>query len=101
MKIQERIHEFKTGGIRQNRYGDSDVDGVKKGSLLQWLGATLMGIFVFAGIRLLVGGLDTSGWSDAEITIVKTLIPLALAIMAIVAVLSGWREIKRDGRREK
>jgi len=56
------------------------------------LGA-IIGAVAFVAVRSMVSGLDTSGWGSAEITMIRTILPLAISIMAVVVVFVGLQKI--------
>ena len=89
MRINDRIHELKTSGIRRSYHEDSGEEKSTGKKVMYGMIFLVTTIFVFILMLVLLGNMDTSGCSDAEITIVKTLIPLAVAIMTGTAVLIG------------
>ena len=56
------------------------------------LGAVL-GVIMFIIVRELISGLSTSTWGTAEVTMMYTILPLAVAVAAVMAVLAGLRKI--------
>jgi len=50
-------------------------------------------VIAYMIIRELVDGLDTSGWGTAEVTMLNTILPLVMAVVAVVVVLAGLRRI--------
>lgn len=53
----------------------------------------IVGAVAFVAVRALVSGLDTSGWGAAEIVMMRTVLPLALAIAAVVVVFVGLTKV--------
>ena len=58
------------------------------------LGA-IVGVISFIIVRELVSGLSTSGWSTAEVTMMFTILPLVVAVAAVLVVLAGLKGIMR------
>ena len=56
----------------------------------------VIGAVCFIPLRTVVSGLDTSGWSATEISMVLTILPLAFSIMVVVVVFMGLGKL-RDG----
>ena len=63
------------------------------GRIIQGMLGAIVSVVAFITVRALVDGLNTSGWSSAEITIMRTLLPLAIAIMAVVVVFVGLQRM--------
>ena len=61
--------------------------------IIQGMLGAIIGAVAFVAVRAMVSGLDTSGWSTAEITMVRTILPLAISIMAVVVVFVGLQKI--------
>ena len=61
--------------------------------IIQGMLAAIVGTVAFIAVRALVSGMDTTGWTSGEITIIVTVLPLAVAIMALVAVFAGLTKI--------
>ena len=53
----------------------------------------IIGTVAFIAVRALISGMDTSGWSAGEVTIIVTILPLAVAIMALVVVFAGVMKV--------
>ena len=56
------------------------------------LGA-IVGVISFIIVRELISGLDTGTWGSAEITMMYTILPLVVAVSAVVVVLAGLRRL--------
>lgn len=98
MKINERIHELKTSGIRQSYGKASDVEKGTGNKVMHGMIFLTASCLVFTLMRVLLGSMNTEGWSVVEVTVMQTLLPLAIAMAAGVAVLTGLNQI---GRGEK
>lgn len=61
--------------------------------IIQGMLGAIIGAVAFVAVRSMVTGLDTSGWSSAEITMMRTILPLAVSIMAVVVVFVGLQKI--------
>ncbi len=61
--------------------------------IIQGMLGAIISVVAFITVRSLVSGLSTDGWSAAEITIMTTLLPLAIAIMAVVVVFIGLQRM--------
>lgn len=61
--------------------------------IIQGMLAAIVGTVAFIVVRALVSGMDTSGWSTGEVTLIITLLPLAVAVSAVVAVFMGLTKI--------
>jgi hypothetical protein len=61
--------------------------------IIQGMLAAIIGTVAFIAVKALVSGMSTSGWSSGEITIITTVLPLAVAIMALVAVFAGLQRL--------
>ena len=61
--------------------------------IIQGMLGAIIGAVAFVAVRAMVGGMDTSGWSSAEITMIRTILPLAVSIMAVVVVFVGLQKI--------
>ena len=57
--------------------------------IIEGMIGAIVGAVAFVAVRALVSGLDTSGWGTAEIVMMQTVLPLALAIVAVVVVFVG------------
>jgi uncharacterized membrane protein len=98
MKINERIHELKTKGIRQSYDKASDVEKGTGNKVMHVMIFLIASCLVFTVMRVILGSMNTEGWSVVEVTVMQTLLPLAIAMAAGVAVLTGLNQI---GRGEK
>jgi mannitol-specific phosphotransferase system IIBC component len=67
------------------------------GQIIQGMLGAIVSVVAFITVRALVDGLSTSGWSTAEVTIMTTLLPLAIAIMAVVVVFLGLQKMTGSG----
>ena len=56
------------------------------------LGA-VVGVISFIIVRELISGLDTGSWGTAEVTMMYTILPLVVAVAAVVVVLAGLRRL--------
>lgn len=56
------------------------------------LGA-VVGVISFIIVRELISGLDTGTWGTAEVTMMYTILPLVVAVAAVVVVLAGLRRL--------
>lgn len=65
--------------------------------IIQGMLAAIIGAIAFIAVKALVDGMDTTGWSTGEITIMTTVLPLGIAIMALVAVFAGLGRISAGG----
>lgn len=63
------------------------------GKIIQGMLAAIVGTVAFIAVQALVTGMDTSGWSSGSVTIIVTVLPLAVAIMALVGVFAGLQKI--------
>lgn len=63
------------------------------GKIMQGMLAAIMGAIAFMIVKELVGGMDTSGWSSAEISAMTVILPLVVAFSAVIAVLMGIQSI--------
>ena len=61
--------------------------------IIQGMLGAIIGAVAFVAVRAMVSGLDTSGWGAAEITMMLTILPLAISIMAVVVVFVGLTKI--------
>lgn len=61
--------------------------------IIQGMLAAIVGTVAFIAVRALVDGMDTSSWASGEVTIMVTVLPLAVAIMALVAVFGGLQKL--------
>jgi len=61
--------------------------------MIEGMIGAIVGAVAFVAVRALVDGLDTSGWGTAEITMMRTILPLALAIAAVVVVFVGLTKL--------
>ena len=61
--------------------------------IIQGMLGAIIGAVAFVAVRSMVGGLDTSGWGAAEVTMMLTILPLAVSIMAVVVVFVGLQKI--------
>lgn len=61
--------------------------------IVQGMLAAIIGAVAFIAVRALVDGMDTGTWSSGEVTIMNTVLPLAVAIMALVAVFGGLQRL--------
>ena len=61
--------------------------------VIQGMLGAIIGAVAFVAVRSMVSGLDTSGWGSAEITMIRTILPLAISIMAVVVVFVGLQKI--------
>ena len=61
--------------------------------IIQGMLGAIIGAVAFVAVRAMVAGLDTSGWGAAEITMMLTILPLAISIMAVVVVFVGLTKI--------
>lgn len=61
--------------------------------IIQGMLAAIVGTVAFIAVQALVTGMDTSGWSSGSVTIIVTVLPLAVAIMALVGVFAGLQRI--------
>lgn len=63
------------------------------GKIMQGMLAAIMGAIAFMIVKELVSGMDTSGWSSAEISAMTVILPLVVAFSAVIAVLMGIQSI--------
>lgn len=61
--------------------------------IIQGMLAAIIGTVAFIAVKALVSGMETSDWEPGEITIITVVLPLAVAIMALVAVFSGLQRL--------
>jgi len=61
--------------------------------VIQGMLGAIIGAVAFVAVRSMVSGLDTSCWGSAEITMIRTILPLAISIMAVVVVFVGLQKI--------
>ena len=61
--------------------------------IIQGMLGAIIGAVAFVAVRSMVTGLDTSGWGSAEIVMMRTILPLAVSIMAVVVVFVGLQKI--------
>lgn len=61
--------------------------------IIEGMIGAIVGAVAFVVVRALVSGLDTSGWGSAEIVMMRTVLPLALAIAAVIVVFVGLTKI--------
>lgn len=64
--------------------------------IIQGMLGAIIGSVAFVAVRAMITGLDTSGWGAAEITMMLTILPLAIAIMAVVVVFVGLTKMTGD-----
>lgn len=67
------------------------------GTVIQGMIGAIVGAIAFVAVRALVDGLTTTTWGSAEIVMIYTILPLAVAIMAVVVVFVGLMQIKGIG----
>lgn len=63
------------------------------GKIMQGMLAAIMGAIAFLIVKELVSSMDTTGWSDAEISAMTVILPLVIAFAAVIAVLMGIQSI--------
>lgn len=61
--------------------------------IIQGMIGAIVGAVAFVAVRAMVSGLDTSDWSSAEIVMMQTILPLAVAITAVVVVFVGLTKV--------
>lgn len=61
--------------------------------IIQGMIGAIVGAVAFVAVRAMVSGLDTSDWSGAEIVMMQTILPLAVAITAVVVVFVGLTKV--------
>lgn len=62
-------------------------------SLLEGGLGAVVGVISFIIVRELISGLDTGTWGTAEVTMMYTILPLVVAVAAVVVVLAGLRRL--------
>ena len=55
--------------------------------------AAVIGVIAFIIVRELISGLTTSGWGTSEVTMMFTILPLVVAVAAVVGALAGIRKL--------
>jgi len=57
--------------------------------------SAVVGVIAFIIVRELVSGLTTSGWGTSEVTMMFSILPLVVAVAAVIAVLAGMKAVMR------
>lgn len=62
--------------------------------VIQGMIGAIVGAVAFVAVRAMISGLDTSDWSSAEIVLLNTVLPLGVAIMAVIVVFVGLTKVQ-------
>jgi len=56
--------------------------------------AAIVGAVAFIAVKALITGMNNSTWSDAEKTMMETILPLGIAIMVIAGLFMGLTRVR-------
>jgi len=56
--------------------------------------SAIVGAVAFIAVKALVSGMNNSTWSDAEKTLMETILPLAIAIMVVAGLFLGLARVQ-------